>query len=88
VHDYGSGLSGAVLVEQKGPDAPPQEAVDVAHAILAGKLDVPPPCMDCVPNLVLSDFVCQNCQEWEWGIVVAHDDTCPMNNGKLCSKEE
>lgn len=84
--DYGSGQSGALLVHQEGPAGPPQEAVDAATLVLKGKVPgVPPPCMDCAPNIVLKDYVCENCGEWEWGLLVAHDDTCPMNNGALTS---
>lgn len=82
--DYGAGVSGAVLVHQDGPAVPPHDAVHAAYLVLRGKLPgVPPPCMDCGPNIVLKDYVCEHCGEWEWGLLVAHDDTCPMNNGNL-----
>lgn len=84
--DYGAGLSGQLIVDREGPKPPPQEAVEAAALILSGRVtDIPPPCMDCAPNLVLKDYVCEDCGEWEWGILVAHDDTCPWNNGRLCS---
>lgn len=82
MNDYGSGHSGAIIVAQNGPVPPPPEAIEVAAAILAGKMGVPPPCLDCAPNLIVEDHRCEH-GHWEWALLVAHDDTCPMNNGKL-----
>jgi hypothetical protein len=73
--DYGSHTSGAVLVDQSGPHPPPPFALEVAQQALDGKLRVRP-CLDCAPNLVLKDFLHRG--QWEWGAMVAHDDTCPV----------
>lgn len=82
--DYGAGQSGLVLIEQTGPFPPPEEAIAVAHQALRGKASgLPVPCMDCMPNLVLQDEKCPDCDEWEWALAVAHDDTCPTYHGLL-----
>ena len=80
---YGAGQSGLVLVEKSGPVDPDPEHVRIAHAVAKNQLGgpFPPPYMDCGPNIVLKDYVCEDCGNWHWGMVVAHDATCPTNEG-------
>lgn len=81
--NYGAGYSNILVVDQSGPYPPPRQMVDVATKALLGRLaGVPPMCMDCCPNLVLKDMPC-TVHGWEWGMLVAHDDTCPSSEARL-----
>lgn len=82
--DYGAGLSGQVLIVQTGPVPPTSNEIEVAQTVARGRMSsgLPVPCLDCVPNIILQDYVCEDgCGEWHFGMLVAHDDTCPTNSG-------
>ncbi len=88
MNDYGPGMRGELIVDRGGPTDPPQLLVDEAWVMLngTGRGGAPPLCMDCVPNLILKDYFCDEpSQGWEWGRVIAHDNTCPTYSGLVAA---
>lgn len=83
--DYGAGASHILLVDQSGPHPPPPRVLEIARQALMQEIaGVPAMCMDCCPNLVLKDMPCP-AHGWEWGMLVAHDETCPSTEARLCA---
>lgn len=81
--DYGPDQRHVVIIDRSGPGRPSKDFLRTASVLAQGRAcdGFPIPCMDCAPNIVLRDYACDDCEQWHWGVCVAHDDTCPFNNG-------